>query len=91
MRTESVEIYSNATNSAVIRHPARKFPGILVQGDTLHSMKKGAERALANLDIEKNEEAYFEVKDLHDWLTALTHHYKSTLLEHEMTLPFHDS
>ena len=90
MRVEEIEIYSDTTNSAVIRHPARKFPGILIQGDTIYSMQKTTERVLSNLDIEKNEEAYFEIKDLCEFLTALTHHYKNTLLGHKMDLPFYD-
>ncbi len=45
MHTESVEIYSDATNSAVMRHPGRRFPGVLVQGDTLHSMCVAADEA----------------------------------------------
>ena len=38
---ESVEIYTDATNCAVMRHSARRFPGVLVQRDTLHSMDAG--------------------------------------------------
>jgi len=38
MRSELVEIFSDATNAAVMRHPGRRFPGILVQGDTLHNI-----------------------------------------------------
>jgi hypothetical protein len=34
MHVEKVEIYSDKTNSAVLRHPARKFPGVLIQGAT---------------------------------------------------------
>jgi hypothetical protein len=36
MHVESVEIYSDATNAAIMRHPGRHFPGVLVQGDTLY-------------------------------------------------------
>ena len=39
MHVESVEIYSDATNAAVMRHPGRRFPGMLIQGDTLHSLR----------------------------------------------------
>jgi hypothetical protein len=36
MRIEPVEIYSDETNAAVMRHPERAFPGYLMQGDTLY-------------------------------------------------------
>ncbi len=38
MRIENVEIYSDQSNMPVVRHPGRKFPGLLVQGDTLHAL-----------------------------------------------------
>ncbi|WP_425506589.1 DUF6959 family protein [Sphingomonas kyeonggiensis] len=40
MRTELIEIYSDATNAAVMRHPGRQFPGMLIQGDTLYSLSR---------------------------------------------------
>ena len=38
VRTELVEIYSDKTNAAVLRHPGRHFPGVLVQGDDLYAL-----------------------------------------------------
>jgi hypothetical protein len=38
MHIESVEIYSDAANAAIHRHPGRRFPGVLLQGDTLYSI-----------------------------------------------------
>jgi len=35
MRIEPVRIYSDASHGAVIRHRGRRFPGALIQGDTL--------------------------------------------------------
>lgn len=38
---ESVEIYSDATNCAGLRHSAWRLPGVLAQRGTLHSMDAG--------------------------------------------------
>src|SRR5262245_1747536 len=38
MHVEQVEIYSDVSNAAVMRHPGRRFPGVLVQGDTLYTL-----------------------------------------------------
>ncbi len=35
MKKELVEIYSDVSNYAVMRHPDRNFPGSLIQGDSL--------------------------------------------------------
>jgi len=60
MRTEVVEIYSDQANAAVIRHPSRKFPGVLVQGDTLHLSCQPVTRqeAFCNLIRMTNSTAY---------------------------------
>jgi hypothetical protein len=38
MHVEPVEIYSDTTNAAVMRHPGRHFPGLLIQGDSLYGL-----------------------------------------------------
>jgi hypothetical protein len=42
MHIEPVEIYSDASNAAVMRHPGRRFPGVLLQGDTLSILVRQA-------------------------------------------------
>jgi hypothetical protein len=88
MHTSAVEIYSDAPNSAVMRHPGRRFPGVLVQGDTLHSLCAAldvvCEQSRASLDTE----VYGELNDVREHLWELLNHYKATLLSHGMELPF---
>ena len=87
MRKEEVEIFSDATNAAIMRHPNRKFPGVLVQGDTLNSMLKSAEIVLHSLD--SNEDLYYEMRDLKEILEGMVSHYKTVLLQHGESLPFY--
>jgi hypothetical protein len=56
MRVEPVEIYSDQTNAAVMRHPDRHFPGVLVQGDTLWTMCGRADEACKNRRAVLDEE-----------------------------------
>lgn len=88
MKKELVEIYSDATNYAMIRHPGRRFPGILIQGDTLHTIVSNAERvklALGKGDLKKATE---EIDELVEGLRARLDHYKKVLLDHGLPLPF---
>ncbi len=87
MRKEEVEIYSDATNAAVIRHSVRKFPGLLVQGDTLYSMYQRAETVLNELNPETD--IYFEMLDLKELLEGMVKHYSSVLQHHDHPLPFY--
>lgn len=82
MRTDSVEIYSDETNRAVIRHPGRKFPGVLIQGDTLYALCTMADEAYATAEPNK------DLNHLRDALQGLLLHYKIVLGEHDIPLPF---
>lgn len=86
MRTEQVEIYSDATNAAVMRHPGRNFPGMLVQGDTLTRLSKMAAAALAGAKPES--EQWHDLKELADELQWRVDVYVQVLREHNIQLPF---
>ena len=88
MRVESVEIYSDQTNAAVLRHPGRAFPGVLVQGDSLHDLCARADKACQ--EVGRGSLGYSEVNDLRNVLWAYLNHYKVTLGEHHIRLPFDD-
>lgn len=88
MRIETVEIYSDATNAAVMRHPDRRFPGVLIQGDTLDSLV----RRIGSVQREEGgaEEAAAELAEIHEELEELLRHYKSVLASHALELPFRE-
>lgn len=88
MRKIEVEIFSDAVNAAIIRHPERQFPGVLVQGDTMFSMAKLAKNIMECLDQE--DDLYWEMKDLEAMLNGFVQHYTSILKSHHMSLPFND-
>jgi len=88
MRVEPVEIYSDKTNAAIMRHPGRNFPGVLVQGDTLLLLSNRADWLCKTLREEIDSEAYGELNHLRNALQGFLTHYKETLLAHEMRLPF---
>jgi hypothetical protein len=65
-----------------MRHPGRKFPGVLVQGDTLFTLCAMADEACAKAGSNK------ELDHLRNALVDLLLHYKRVLGEHAMRLPF---
>ena len=88
MRVESVEIYSDATNAAVLRHPGRSFPGLLLQGDTLHGLCSQVDRLHAVAKGLLPEDKFDELTDLRAHLRELLAHYKQVLMQHGRSLPF---
>jgi hypothetical protein len=88
MYTESVEIYSDRTNAAVMRHPGRNFPGVLVQGDTLYLMCQSADGLCKAARGALPEEEFDELNRLRNSLWDFLNHYKQVLAEHQIRLPF---
>ncbi|MEH6417077.1 DUF6959 family protein [Pseudomonas sp. CGJS7] len=90
MRIQEVEIYSDAVNAAIMRHPGRQFPGLLLQGDTLHSMYRQVDRVCAIAKTKLTEDECDEIDELREWLYGYVEHYKQVLREHGIELPFYE-
>jgi hypothetical protein len=86
MRVERVEILADRTNAAVMRHPDRRFPGVLIQGDTLYTLCQGADAACR--EAGRASAAFDRMNDVRNHLWELLNHYKITLAEHDLPLPF---
>jgi len=88
MKKEQVEIYSDASNHAVMRHPGREFPGSLIQGDSLHCLLQDLKEAKDELANGDTEEAFEILGNIIENLTYRLDHYKKVLKEHGRELPF---
>lgn len=86
MRQEPVEILSDQTNATVMRHPGRRFPGVLVQGDTLHTLCQRAD--VVCRELRRGSPGYDEANELRNALWGFLTHYKTVLGEHDLSLPF---
>ena len=82
MTKQEVEIYSEAVNAAVVRTPGRRFPGVIVQGDTLANLSGLAEAVAAECASE-------EAKELAGLLDGFREHYERVMSEHGLDLPYH--
>ena len=79
-----VEVFDDAINSPIVRMPGRKFPGVVVQGDSLHMLWTYAR------DISKDVagSAGSDAKELLDRLSELIAVYERALKAHGMRLPY---
>lgn len=89
MKEMIVEVFSEATNSPVIRFPGRRYPGILIQGDTmlnfLASLKELASLEPGLSDFKE------ELEGLTEQWEALIRHYDTVLKESDIQLPYNHS
>ncbi len=83
------ELFTDGSNNAVVRLPGRRFPGVLIQGDTLANLRADlaeAQEACTRGDIEEvRESVAFVLQDL----DGLLERYAKALEAHGMPLPFH--
>lgn len=91
MRLEQVEIYSDASNAAVMRHPGRRFPG-LVQGDTISNLASWLSRAVAEIETSSlSDEAQEGLLYVHETLAGLAEHYSNVVSQHGIRPPLQDA
>jgi hypothetical protein len=88
MKKEEVEIYSDASNDAVMRHPGRIFPGSLIQGDSLFILRQYAKEAQDELARGNKENAEAALEELVEMLEGRLNHYEAVLKEHGIELPY---
>ena len=88
MHKETVEIYSDATNQAVMRHPARKFPGVLIQGDSLHALCVKADTVCSEGRDALSPDGYSEMNSIRNALWEMLNHYAAVLGEHDIPVPY---
>ncbi|GLQ47510.1 hypothetical protein GCM10007862_25610 [Dyella lipolytica] len=73
METIEVEIFTDQGNGAVLRLPHRKFPGLLLQGDTLGNLVAMAESveqlsASGSVALQEDASALAEsLRELRHW------------------------
>lgn len=84
----TVELFSDAVNFMVLKTPGRKFPGMVIQGDSLAKLFRSAAEvcrlAKASGDQELIGEAGALCQELQDRLAF----YEKVLESHGMDLPY---
>jgi hypothetical protein len=88
MQKVELEMLNNVTNCAVVKLPDRRFPGIVIQGDTLWSIYSSVS-LLKDLCKDGNlEEAIDESSDLIAQLSGYLQVYESALNAHGINKPY---
>jgi hypothetical protein len=96
MQLIEVELLSNITNAPIIRMPTRHYPGILIQGDSLHILyslvetlsKQLASKVELKETDDANEEIQYTVMELQSLLSVYVKMYEKALTEHNITPPY---
>jgi hypothetical protein len=90
MQIMSLEVYSADANFAVITPPGRKFPGCVIQGDSLRILCDLAMNVAGRVrdQLPEDEELLCDLQELVGQLVARMLHYQDVLAEHGIELPY---
>jgi hypothetical protein len=85
-----VEVFEQAVNAWIVRTPGRKYPAVVVQGDSLNQLFGLAQAVLEGVraDPSRREELLEDATALRDQLWSLLRAYEETLSEYGLPLPY---
>jgi len=84
----NAELLGPPINFAVIQLPERKFPGVVVQGDTLWNLLRQVERANKYLNDGALKDASEEMNDVGVQLADALKYFEKICLERGIMLPY---
>ncbi|MGW2823612.1 DUF6959 family protein [Streptomyces sp. NPDC001443] len=88
MERVEVELFTDGGNDAVVRMPGRRFPGIVVQGDSLRILRDDVAEVVEACERGDLDEARDSAGFLLANLDALLARYEAALGEHRIPRPY---
>lgn len=83
-----IELLQETASCALVRRSSRRFPGLLIQGDTLRSLKGVADELLEELSSGDPENAKYSARELQEGLGDFIAHYESMMSAAGWELPY---
>ena len=88
MKKQEIVIYSETSNCPVVQMPERKFPGIVLQGDSLKNLSIIVKSIAKRIHSIKDEDLQGEVQELDAILSGYLECYEHVLESTKITLPY---
>lgn len=82
------ELFTPIENNAIIRLPGRRFPGILIQGDSFSILVNEVREVWTRALDGKDESLQEAITSLRESLEAIQKRYESVLARHGIELPY---
>lgn len=88
MDAQELTILDGACNSIIVKSSKRKFPGVIIQGDTLHSWSSILAESKKCILASDMDEASNCISELQALINAQLAHYETVLRELNLKLPY---
>lgn len=86
--TDDAKLFGPSKNFAVVQMSGRNFPGVIVQGDTLHSFVIRLLEMQNLLKIGDLEELAGEIENFKEELSEALANYEAVCFERHLELPY---
>jgi hypothetical protein len=87
MKRIEIEFLSDTSNCPVVKAPGRKFPGVILQGDSLKTLFDAAAE-IRDLCSKNNEDLCAAADALKDRLGGFVAAYEHAMQAHGLELPY---
>ena len=88
MSEDHAELLDTTTHCAVVKLPTRKYPGVVIQGDSLHAWYTSVRSAKTLCEAGEIAEAVDELTQVIDLLSSYLGNYERVLKQHGIDLPY---
>jgi hypothetical protein len=88
MKKVEVELVGDVINAAVVKLPGRRFPGVVIQGDSLGNLNAITKRLVAALSDGRVEDARDEATEIQELLSGYKHVYEDAMNQAGLALPY---
>jgi hypothetical protein len=81
----TAQVLSHAGNFAVVQLPGRRFPGTVIQGDTLSNLVEQLERMSSLLERKDIEELSDEIDEMKEIFGGVLSYYRTICEQNSIT------
>ena len=85
---KSAKIISDLTNSSIVNLPGRKYPGLVIQGDSLSNIHSGLMTILEDTETKVEKETFLNILEQAEVIENHLLNYEKTLKDHSIDLPY---
>ena len=83
-----VQLLSKPTNYAVVQLPGRNYPGVVFQGDSLHSLVHRLREVRQMIEDNQSKDSSAELDDICEQLSEALVHYETICGQRGIGLPY---
>jgi hypothetical protein len=88
MTNPTAKLFEVAGNYALVQVEGRRFPGLLIQGDSLSIVRAAVRELQASLEARDDEATGYAMQEVEETVSAMMESYETMMRHAGLTLPY---